>query len=248
MYHNRQKQHLQATLTLLQVQAWPHCTRSPWRSCRPVGGTPRPARVSLQTWAAMQESAWITSQPLTIASFIVSPDEALRRQARRPPSLEGLWCRITHEKLFIASHVDPLSVTAGCAAADSITFVEAFGLLSRELGPTMSILVRACRQVWPSQSEGPKKTSNYSLLASNLEQQTDQSRPPYHGPSSLWGCYVLVPTSSSLEKLLICSLFCKWAFSQQFHHVVLLKNLFLQQPKCHLKRGAAFIEGVVPDI
>lgn len=127
-----------------------------------------------RTLAAMHNAAGIGLDCMpavepAIASLIVSPDEALRRDVRCPRP----QCRITDDLLTRAydagaragrignslSHLMlalSASLQEGNVNADSVTFcdasLEAFGLMSREIGRMMSILVQARRQVWLSQS------------------------------------------------------------------------------------------------
>ena len=124
--------------------------------------------------AAMHDAARVGLERMPdvepdIASLILSPDEALRRGARCPRP----QCRLTDDLLIRAydagaragrignslSHLVlalSASLQEGSASADSVAFcdasLEAFGLLSREVGRMMSILVQARRQVWLSQS------------------------------------------------------------------------------------------------
>lgn len=127
-----------------------------------------------RTLAAMHDAAGVGLDRMpavepAITSLVVSPDEALRRDARCPRP----QCRITDDLLTRAydagaragrmgnslSHLMlalSASLQEGNVTADSTTFcdasLEAFGLFSRELGRMMSILVQARRQVWLSQS------------------------------------------------------------------------------------------------
>lgn len=105
----------------------------------------------------------------TIASLIVSPDEAMRATARCPRP----QCRVTDDLLSRAynagaragrignslSHLMlALSASLQESGADDSTAsfsdasLQAFALLSRELGRMMSFLVQARRQVWLAQA------------------------------------------------------------------------------------------------
>ncbi len=127
-----------------------------------------------RTLAAMHDAAGAGLDGMppvepAIASLIVAPDEALRREARCPRP----QCRITDDLLTRAydagaragrignslSHLLlalSTSLQGGGETADSATFcdasLEAFGQMAREMGRMMSILVQARRQVWLSQS------------------------------------------------------------------------------------------------
>lgn len=104
-----------------------------------------------------------------IASLIVSPEEALRPTVQCPRP----QCRVTDDLLTrtynagaragrlgnsLAHLMFALSASlqGGSASADSIVFsdaaLQAFALLTRELGRMMSLLCRARRQVWLAQS------------------------------------------------------------------------------------------------
>ncbi|XP_074544637.1 uncharacterized protein LOC141804210 [Halichoeres trimaculatus] len=127
-----------------------------------------------RTLAAMHDAAvaGLDCMPAVepaISSLIVAPDEALRRDARCPRA----QCRITDDLITRAYDVGARAARMGnslshlmlalsaslqdsSVTADAHTFcdasLEAFGLISRELGRLMSILVQARRQVWLSQS------------------------------------------------------------------------------------------------
>ncbi|MEQ2158848.1 hypothetical protein GOODEAATRI_016385 [Goodea atripinnis] len=84
-----------------------------------------------------------------IASLIVPPDEALKPNARCPRP----QCR----KLTLPSHVGPLlffGVGSLCQSTQGLldASLQAFALMTRELGRTLSMLVHARRQVWLAQS------------------------------------------------------------------------------------------------
>lgn len=104
-----------------------------------------------------------------IASLIVSPEEALRPTVRCPRP----QCRVTDDLLTrtynagaragrlgnsLAHLMFALSASLqeGSASADSVCFsdaaLQAFALITRELGRMMSLLCRARRQVWLAQS------------------------------------------------------------------------------------------------
>lgn len=104
-----------------------------------------------------------------IASLIVSPDEALRQSVRCPRP----QCRVTDDLISRAYNAGARAGRLGNslahlmfalssslqgegAAANSIGFsdaaLQAFALLTRELGRVMSFLVQARRQVWLAQS------------------------------------------------------------------------------------------------
>ena len=136
--------------------------------------------------AAMHDAAGVGLDHMppiepVIASLVVSPDEALRREARCPRP----QCRLTDDLLVrgydagaragrIGNSLSHLllalsaSLQEGKETEDSIPFcdasLEAFGLMSRELGRMMSIPVQARRQVWLSQS-GLTDTSRRTLQA-----------------------------------------------------------------------------------
>ena len=127
-----------------------------------------------RTLAAMHDAAAVGLDHMPavepgIASLIVSPDEALRQETRCPRP----QCRITDDLLTRAydagaragrmgnslSHLMlalSASLREGNPGTDSVTLcdasLEAFGLMSRELGRMMSTLVQTRRQVWLSQS------------------------------------------------------------------------------------------------
>ncbi|CAL8387734.1 unnamed protein product [Boreogadus saida] len=105
----------------------------------------------------------------TIAALIVSPDEALRPDARCPRP----QCRVTDDllskaydaaarmgrignsmsHLMLALSASLQEVAVGAPAHDfSDASLQAFALMSRELGRVMSTLVQARRQVWLAQS------------------------------------------------------------------------------------------------
>lgn len=124
--------------------------------------------------AAMQEAAaaGLDCMPAVepaIASFIVSPEEALRRDVRCPRP----QCRVTDELLSkaynsgaragrlgnsLAHLLFALSASLqdvnGAAAASSFSdaALQAFAWMTRDLGRVMSYLVQARRQVWLAQS------------------------------------------------------------------------------------------------
>lgn len=124
--------------------------------------------------AAMHESvrAGLDRMPAVepaVASLIVSPDEALRRDVRCPRT----QCRITDDLLCKAynagaragrignslAHLmfalsDSLQSDGGATAAVGFSdaALQAFALMTRELGRVMSFLVQTRRQVWLAQS------------------------------------------------------------------------------------------------
>lgn len=142
-----------------------------------AGGTREPSLMQHpdgRTLAAMQDApkfglGRMPSVESTIAALSVSPDEALRPDARRP----CLQCRVTDDLLSKAydaaarmgrignsmSHLMlALSASLQEASLDasvhsfSDAYLQAFALMSRELGRLMSTLIQACRQVWLAQS------------------------------------------------------------------------------------------------
>ncbi|XP_037604355.1 uncharacterized protein LOC119475586 [Sebastes umbrosus] len=141
-----------------------------WRDTRAFSRLPSDGR----TLAAMQDAAkfGLDHMPAiepAIASLIVSPDEALRPEARCPRP----QCRVTDDLLSKAydtaarmgrmgnslSHLMlALSASLQEAAPDvsstslSDASLQAFALMSRELGRLMSMLVQTRRQVWLAQS------------------------------------------------------------------------------------------------
>ena len=141
-----------------------------WRDTRALSHSTSDAR----TLAAMQNAAQVglgrmpAVEP-AIASLILAPDEALRPNARCPRP----QCRVTDDLLSKAydaaarmgrignslSHLLlGLSTSLQQAQAEpslqslSDASLQAFALMSRELGRTMSTLVQTRRQVWLAQS------------------------------------------------------------------------------------------------
>ncbi|CAJ1070687.1 LOW QUALITY PROTEIN: uncharacterized protein LOC114481864 [Xyrichtys novacula] len=132
-----------------------------------------------QTLAAVHNAAAVGLDHMpavepAIASLIVSPDEALRRETRCPQP----QCRITddllvraydsgaragrignslsHLMLALSASLQEGDVGTGNVNGDTITMcdaaLEAFGHMTRELGRMMSTVIQARRQVWLSQS------------------------------------------------------------------------------------------------
>lgn len=104
-----------------------------------------------------------------VASLIVAPDEALRPNARCPRPqcrvTDELLCRaydagsrmgrvgnsLSHLLLSLASSLEGLNVDAPTLGLLD-TSLQAFALMSRELGRLLSTLTQARRQVWLAQS------------------------------------------------------------------------------------------------
>ncbi|CAL8388517.1 unnamed protein product [Boreogadus saida] len=141
-----------------------------WRDTRALSHSTSDAR----TLAAMQNAAQVglgrmpAVEP-AIASLILAPDEALRPNARCPRP----QCRVTDDLLSKAydaaarmGHIGNslshlllgLSTSLQQAQVEpslqslSDASLQAFALMSRELGRTMSTLVQTRRQVWLAQS------------------------------------------------------------------------------------------------
>ncbi|XP_030219303.1 uncharacterized protein LOC115548682 [Gadus morhua] len=156
-----------------------------WRDTRALSHSTSDAR----TLAAMQNAAQVglgrmpAVEP-AIASLILAPDEALRPNARCPRP----QCRVTDDLLSKAydaaarmgrignslSHLLlGLSTSLQQAQVEpplqslSDASLEAFALMSRELGRTMSTLVQTRRQVWLAQSP---LTETYPWVVSTLTQ------------------------------------------------------------------------------
>lgn len=104
-----------------------------------------------------------------VASLIVSPDEALRQDVRCPRAqcriTDGLLCRAYNagaragrlgNSLAHLMFALSASLQAGDGAAAAVGFsdaaLQAFALMTRELGRLMSFLVQTRRQVWLAQS------------------------------------------------------------------------------------------------
>ena len=141
-----------------------------WRDSRALSH----ALSDCRTLAAMQDAPkfGLDRMPAvepTIAALIVSPDEALRPDARCPRP----QCRVTDDllskaydaaarmgrignsmsHLMLALSASLQEVAVGAPAHDfSDASLQAFALMSRELGRVMSTLVQARRQVWLAQS------------------------------------------------------------------------------------------------
>lgn len=142
-----------------------------------AGGTPLPfARLSSdgRVLAAMQNAAAagldrIHAVEPVVAALIVSPEEALRQDVRCPRR----QCRVTDDFVSraynsgawagqlgnsLAHLMFALSASLqgvdGAAAASGFcdAALQAFALMTRELGRVMSYLVQARRQVWLAQS------------------------------------------------------------------------------------------------
>ena len=127
-----------------------------------------------RTLAAMHDSAAVgldgmASVEPVVSSLVVPPDESLNRDTRCPSP----QCRLTDDLLVrgynagaragrIGNSLSHLllalssSLPEGGANTDASALcdasLEAFGLMTRELGRMMSIMVQARRQVWLSQS------------------------------------------------------------------------------------------------
>ena len=127
-----------------------------------------------RTLAAMHDSAAVGLECMpsvepVVSSLVVSPDESLNRDTRCPRP----QCRLTDDLLVrgynagaragrIGNSLSHLllalssSLPEGSANTDATALcdasLEAFGLMTRELGRMMSIMVQARRQVWLSQS------------------------------------------------------------------------------------------------
>ena len=141
-----------------------------WRDSRALSHATSDGR----SLAAMQDAPKfgldrMPAVKLTIAALIVSPDEAPRPDARCPRP----QCRVTDDllskaydaaarmgrignsmsHLMLALSASLQEVAVGAPAHDfSDASLQAFALMSRELGRVMSTLVQARRQVWLAQS------------------------------------------------------------------------------------------------
>ena len=159
-----------ATFTVPPSEEYVKELHACWRDSRALSHSTTDAR----TLAAMQDAAQVglgRMPPVepAIASLILAPDEALRPDARCPRP----QCRVTDDLLSKAydsaarmgrignslSHLLlGLSTSLQQAQVEpslqslSDASLQAFALMSRELGRTMSTLVQTRRQVWLAQS------------------------------------------------------------------------------------------------
>ena len=159
-----------ATFTVPPSEEYVKELHACWRDSRALSHSTTDAR----TLAAMQDAAQVglgRMPPVepAIASLILAPDEALRLDARCPRP----QCRVTDDLLSKAydsaarmgrignslSHLLlGLSTSLQQAQVEpslqslSDASLQAFALMSRELGRTMSTLVQTRRQVWLAQS------------------------------------------------------------------------------------------------
>ncbi|KAK0155322.1 hypothetical protein N1851_002331 [Merluccius polli] len=159
-----------ATFTVPPSQEYVKELHACWRDSRALSHSTTDAR----TLAAMQDAAQVglgRMPPVepAIASLILAPDEALRPDARCPRP----QCRVTDDLLTKAydsaarmgrignslSHLLlGLSTSLQQAQVEpalqslSDASLQAFALMARELGRTMSTLVQTRRQVWLAQS------------------------------------------------------------------------------------------------
>ncbi|CAL8237246.1 unnamed protein product, partial [Boreogadus saida] len=159
-----------ATFSVPPSEEYPKELHACWRDTRALSHSTSDAR----TLAAMQNAAQVglgrmpAVEP-AIASLILAPDEALRPNARCPRP----QCRVTDDLLSKAydaaacmgrignslSHLLLGLLTSRQQAqvepslqSLSDASLQAFALMSRELGRTMSTLVQTRRQVWLAQS------------------------------------------------------------------------------------------------
>ncbi|KAK0149825.1 hypothetical protein N1851_009418 [Merluccius polli] len=159
-----------ATFTVPPSEEYLRELHACWRDTRALSHTTSDGR----TLAAMQDAAkfGLARMPAVepaIAALVVSPEEALRPDARCPRP----QCRVTDDLLAKAydaaarmgrignslSHLMlALSASLQEATVDASVHsfgdasLQAFALMSRELGRLMSTLVQARRQVWLAQS------------------------------------------------------------------------------------------------
>ncbi|MEQ2182576.1 hypothetical protein GOODEAATRI_023766, partial [Goodea atripinnis] len=155
--------------------------RSTSRSCMLAGWTRRPfpaRRRMAGPWVPCMRRpslGWAACPHVesAIASLIIPPDEALRPNARCPQLqcrvTDDLLCRaynsgaqmgrignsLSHLLLGLSSSLESVPLdqsTQGLLVAS----LQAFALMTRELGCTLSTLVHAQRQVWLAQSSFTK--------------------------------------------------------------------------------------------
>ncbi|KAK0153029.1 hypothetical protein N1851_005294 [Merluccius polli] len=151
-----------ATFTVPPSEGYVKELHACWRDSRALSHSTTDA----QTLAAMQDAAQVGLSRMppvepAIASLILAPDEALRPDARCPrpqcraydsaARMGRIGNSLSHLLLGLSTSLQQAQVEPSLQTLSDAS-LQAFALMARELGRTMSTLVQTRRQVWLAQS------------------------------------------------------------------------------------------------